>query len=206
VIAEVKPNGNIKRKYIHGPRVDEILAQKNNNNTLYLTRDGLGSTRELIKENGNVGQRFDYDPFGAVTVMDKDGNVVSDTPKTNYLFTGREFQSESGLYNYRNRFYHPRVGRFLQPDPIGMDGGINIYTYAGDNPINKIDPLGLYCVGYWAGALASSSRRPGSKCLYDCVYDITVWWMRGPSCPASKPASTTLPLPYCPPISFGFSW
>ena len=144
VIAEVKNNGQIKTKYVHGPRVDEILAQKKNN-TLYLTRDGLGSTRELIKDDAKISQRFDYDAFGAVTVLDKNGAVIPDAPKTNCLFTGREFQPESGLYNYRNRFYHPGVGRFLQTDPVGIKAGdINIYTYVGNNPVILNDPFGLF--------------------------------------------------------------
>ena len=144
VIAEVGNSGNIKKKYIHGPRVDEILSQKKGNQTLYLTRDGLGSTRELTKENGNVQQRFDYDAFGAVTVMDKDGAVIPDAPKTNYLFTGRELQPETGLYNYRNRFYHPGVGRFLQMDPVGEAAGdVNLYSYVQNDPINSYDPSGM---------------------------------------------------------------
>jgi RHS repeat-associated protein len=62
-----------------------------------------------------------------------------------YTYTGREFDSESGLYYYRARFYDPTTGRFLQKDPIGYKGsGVNLYTYAFSNPINLNDPLGLY--------------------------------------------------------------
>ena len=64
------------------------------------------------------------------------------------MFTGRELQQESGLYNYRNRFYHPGIGQFLQSDPIGFEGGdVNIYTYVWNNSPNWTDPWGLYGVG-----------------------------------------------------------
>ena len=51
---------------------------------------------------------------------------------------------ETGLYYYRARYYDPKVGRFVTKDPVGFMGGINLYSYVSNNPINKIDPLGLY--------------------------------------------------------------
>ncbi len=66
-------------------------------------------------------------------------------------YTGRRFDAEtagstaepSGLYYYRARMYSPALGRFLQPDPIGTAGGVNLYAYVGNDPLNAIDPLGL---------------------------------------------------------------
>ncbi|OHB56974.1 MAG: hypothetical protein A2173_09250 [Planctomycetes bacterium RBG_13_44_8b] len=60
-----------------------------------------------------------------------------------YLFTGREYDSETGNYYYRARYYKPSIGRFLQPDPIGYTAGLNMYTYCGNNPVNFVDPYGL---------------------------------------------------------------
>jgi RHS repeat-associated protein len=59
------------------------------------------------------------------------------------MFTGREFDPETGLYHYRARAYDPRIGRFLQRDPIGFYDNINPYTYVGNNPLKWIDPLGM---------------------------------------------------------------
>jgi len=79
-----------------------------------------------------------------VQVLAPQGTPTTDLPKTNYLFTGRELEPATGLYNYRNRFYHPGVGRFLQPDPIGFQGGeVNWYRYVGNRAANLRDPLGL---------------------------------------------------------------
>jgi RHS repeat-associated protein len=57
-------------------------------------------------------------------------------------FTGRELDSESGLYYYRARYYDPYLGRFISEDPIGFDGGINFYAYVDNNPLNATDPSG----------------------------------------------------------------
>jgi len=59
------------------------------------------------------------------------------------MFTGRNYDSETGLYYYRARYYSSYIGRFLQTDPVGYAGGLNLYTYVGNNPLNWIDPFGL---------------------------------------------------------------
>jgi RHS repeat-associated protein len=58
------------------------------------------------------------------------------------MFTGREYDSETGLYYYRARYYSPQLGRFLQRDPVGYWAGINLYTYCSNNPTSWIDPFG----------------------------------------------------------------
>jgi RHS repeat-associated protein len=60
-----------------------------------------------------------------------------------HLFTGQQWYSQIGLYDLRNRFYSPDLGRFLQPDPIGFRGGNNLYRYCGNNPVTTSDPFGL---------------------------------------------------------------
>jgi len=61
-----------------------------------------------------------------------------------YMFTGRRFDIETGLYYYRARYYNPHIGRFMQTDPIGYGDGINWYVFCGNNPIGRVDPYGLY--------------------------------------------------------------
>ena len=58
-------------------------------------------------------------------------------------YTGQVWLPETGLYHYKNRAYNPELGRFMQTDPIGVSGGMNLYAYVGGDPVNLVDPLGL---------------------------------------------------------------
>jgi RHS repeat-associated protein len=80
-------------------------------------------------------ERYSYDVFGEPSATSSIGNP--------YLFTGREYDNETGNYYYRARYYNPSIGRFLQPDPVGHADSMNLYSYVGNNPLNWIDPYGL---------------------------------------------------------------
>ena len=64
------------------------------------------------------------------------------------MFTGRRFDSETGLYYYRARYYSPQLRRFIEPDPIGFAGGMNLYAYVGNDPGNATDLYGLFAEWY----------------------------------------------------------
>ncbi|MDH4155407.1 MAG: RHS repeat-associated core domain-containing protein [Nitrospira sp.] len=85
---------------------------------------------------GATAKSYSYDAYG--NILESPGTL--DQP---YAYTGREFDTESGLYYYRARYYESSSGRFLQQDPIGLAGGLNLYGYVGSNPVNAIDPMGL---------------------------------------------------------------
>jgi RHS repeat-associated protein len=82
---------------------------------------------------GNLAERVNYEPFG-----DSNGSAL-----TRYDYTGRERDSATGLLYYRARWTDPKQGRFISEDPIGFRGGLNLYAYVGNNPINHSDPRGL---------------------------------------------------------------
>ena len=104
--------------------------------SLYYNTDALGSVVDLRDSNGNLVQSYVYDSFG--NIEQQVGSMENP-----YTYTSREFDSESGLYYYRARYYDRLSGRFLNEDPIGFEGEINFYVYVRNNPVNFRDPLGL---------------------------------------------------------------
>ncbi|MFZ5774657.1 MAG: RHS repeat-associated core domain-containing protein [Thermodesulfobacteriota bacterium] len=135
--------------YVHGPGVDEPLGFSGPRGEYFLHADGLGSIAAITALNGGVAQRYEYSAFG---VRKKYEPGVD----TAYGFTGREWDQETGLYYYRARYYDPQAGRFISRDPIGFAGGdVNVYRYVLNNPVNAIDPYGLFQwvnpVTYWTG-------------------------------------------------------
>ena len=101
----------------------------------------------LTGHNGDTEQTVVYGPFGEqIGTSGTSPNVLG--------YTGRELDSETGLYYYRARYYDPEIGRFLSEDPLGFEAGVNFYAYVSNNPINRKDPSGLFDVfGFAEGDL-----------------------------------------------------
>ncbi len=128
-------------------RADQADVNGNQNTTEVLRftyhQQALGSVTEVSEPGGSVVEWVTYDVYGKPTILDQQGNVVSQSPVGNpYLFTGREYDAEDGLYFYRARTYDPRTGRFLQRDP-SLCGVAPEYWYASAAPVSRLDPLGL---------------------------------------------------------------
>ena len=145
LIEERNGGGELEQVYVHGAGTDEILVKITATGPAYYHHDGLGSTIALTGENGELLESYRYDAFGAASVYGASGSALPASPRENrFLFTGREWLSQVGLYDYRNRVYSAQIGRFLQTDPIRFAAGdVNIYRYVSNNPINMVDPWGL---------------------------------------------------------------
>ncbi len=158
VVAEYGAGG---KRYLCGPGIDNVLGF-HDGAARYLHRDGLGSVTLATDGSNEVLERVSYDAFGMPTFRDAEYGPAESATGNRQLFTGREWEGELGLYNYRARFYAPEAGRFVSPDPIGVSGGLNLYGYCGNNPVNLTDPSGLGPAED-ARAAAVGTLTPGSE-------------------------------------------
>ncbi|HEV2841675.1 MAG TPA: RHS repeat-associated core domain-containing protein [Chthoniobacterales bacterium] len=138
------------RLYVHGGRVDEIVASQVGGQWYNHHYDARGHCILLTTASGVLEQQYDYDAFGFPYFYTSTGAKLNlSAVKTRFLFTGREWLSDLRVYDYRHRHYQPELGRFLQPDPKQFEAGdYNLYRYCHNDPINKTDPLGLLEILY----------------------------------------------------------
>jgi RHS repeat-associated protein len=122
--------------YVHGLG---LAGRFNGSNAAYYDSDLLGSTVGMSGATGNYINRYAYRPFGE--------NLLTTEGITNpFEYVGQwGIMDEGGGLDYmRARFTSPLLGRFMNPDPIGQSGGINLYAYTENSPITSIDPTGLW--------------------------------------------------------------
>ena len=109
----------------------------------YLVDANFNVTCLIDPASGVVRERYAYDPYGKVAVYAADWSSTTASQDNTYLYTGREYDEETGFYHYRNRYYHAELGRFVSRDPIGYAGGdMNLYAYVSGNPGRYVDPHG----------------------------------------------------------------
>ncbi len=144
IIAETNTAGQTLREYIW--LNDLPVAVVDNVNTAspavyYVHSDHLGRPARMTAQNQSWAWDVIYDPFGNVSYSWSNPEVM------NIRFPGQWFQLETGLaYNW-HRHYDATLGRYVQPDPIGLAGGKSLYGYVGGSPLVWADPLGL-CPSY----------------------------------------------------------
>ncbi|MFH1146227.1 MAG: RHS repeat-associated core domain-containing protein [Pseudomonadota bacterium] len=125
-VVETDASGTVKAAYVYGTGIDEALTVTRNGGTYYYHYDGLGSVVGLTDSTGAIVEQYQYDVYGQPAIYDGAGNAIPQSAIGNsYMFTGREFDKETGIYYYRARYYSPQLGRFLQRDPL---------TWAPDDP------------------------------------------------------------------------
>jgi RHS repeat-associated protein len=138
IMDNVSNVNSVITKYQNGLGIDSKLKLKTGTVSKYFLQDHLGSTTALTNSSGSVIESATYDSFGNST-----GNL-----STRYGYTGREFDADLGLQYSRARWYDATLGRFISEDPIGLNGGINQYSYVDGNPQNFVDPSGLEGGGF----------------------------------------------------------
>lgn len=162
VVADLDASGNILRTYTWGPGIDNLLSMTIHNTsdltpkTYYPLKDHLNSVLAFTDASGSIVESYEYDAYGKVLdVKDASGNSIANHQSSignRYLWQGREYDFQTGLYYFRARWYSPEIGRWLSKDPIGISGGLNLYAAFGNNPVNFVDPLGESISGNYYGA------------------------------------------------------
>ena len=136
-LAEADAQGNITRYYVWSGARLLCHIEADDGTPRYYHSDELGSTLALTDDYG-VTDRFAYMPYGTAT--------HSGSTQTPFLWLGGYgvfYDDAADLHLTVHRAYSPRLKRFIQPDPLGIDGGPNVYMWANMNPLMYIDPLGL---------------------------------------------------------------
>ena len=161
-------SGALQRRYVYGTGLDEPLIIVTGSTPTFLHHDKVGSVIAVSNNSGAVANKNTFSPFGEITTLG--GTTVG--------FTGQRYDSELGLYYFKHRYYSPKLGRFLQPDPIGYTSvpevdcicsdedkahdctpkELNLYTYVRNNPLKYTDPLGL------------KTPTPKNPCKGTCKY------------------------------------
>ncbi|MFA7340987.1 MAG: RHS repeat-associated core domain-containing protein [Candidatus Obscuribacterales bacterium] len=128
-------------RYVYAGADEPVLQMTSAGVVTYIHHDHHGSViAQSNATTGAVGNIYKYGPFG---------EGAATLPGTTIGYTGQRYDTELGLYHYKARYFHPGIGRFLQPDPVGYSAGMNLYTYCSNDGLNHTDPDGLEGIPWW---------------------------------------------------------
>ena len=117
-------------------------AQRNRTKYFYDANGDVGQLVDSTLTTASIQAKYEYYPFGGILVST--GTYANTNP---FKFSTKYRDNESSLYSYPYRYLIPRLGRWLNRDPIGEMGGINLYAAMGSDPVDRIDPLGRNIIG-----------------------------------------------------------
>jgi RHS repeat-associated protein len=175
VFEAVDQSASVVARYTQELRIDQPIAQLSASTAGYYHADGLGSITSLSSSAGALVETYSYDSFGSP--LTSTGTIANP-----FRYTGRELDSETGIYYYRARFYDPSTGRFASEDPAEFLGGMNFYAYVGNHASNLVDPSGL------------QAGLPGGIPV-NVVINLVNWWNPPPPQPLYFPPPPAPPLP-----------
>jgi len=160
IIAESDESGNFDKEYLYRSSSRLALVDVETGELYYYGNDRLGTPQILTDSTNTVVWEAIYKPFGEAEVNS------NSTVENNFRFAGQYFDEETGFhYNYL-RYYDPRTGRYLRPDPIGLEEGYNLFIYVTNNPIMLTDPTGekVSCSYSITGRTLSCKTKSDEDC------------------------------------------
>ncbi|MBI5116613.1 RHS repeat protein [Candidatus Poribacteria bacterium] len=189
-IAEYDGSNSLVASYLQSFGIDRPISMFRAGQMYWYHSDALGSIYQMTDSNQAVARSYDYSAFGKI--ISESGSLVNP-----FTYTAREYDSDSGLYYYRARYYDAGVGRFLSRDPIKSKKVAaygRLYLYVLNDPINNTDPRGLddqaflvcvdrgtyeicmecYCselLGFTPKGIYEAVIRPDGTCTCICEYD-----------------------------------
>jgi RHS repeat-associated protein len=125
---ERDPSGNVVKRFF--PQGEVVGGTPR-----YFLKDHLGSIRAVAEADGSISMQYDYSPWG-------EQSVISGNNPADFGFTGHYTGVGPTLAPFR--LYNAQLGRWISRDPIGEQGGMNLYGYVGNDPVNAVDPTGFF--------------------------------------------------------------
>ena len=122
-----------------GGLICQIRDEDGSGRPLFSFCDANGNVTGLAETNGAVVARYDYDPYGNLMAMS--GDQAEANP---FRFSSKYCDDETGLYYCGYRFYSPQLGRWINRDPIEERGGLDLYAFVGNSPLDRVDPFGQW--------------------------------------------------------------
>ncbi len=171
IVAETDGTGKLTAFYVHTDQLDHPVAMVRDldhngtysaNEVFTYTRDHLGSIRDLTDSSESVIQRYRYSVYGITSLEKTESSTDHEYVENFFAYTGREYDLDTELFGYRNRYYLPEIGRFISEDPIELQGGVNLYQYTKNNPLKFTDSLGLA-----PGDLYGTPAAAGAQAIKD---------------------------------------
>lgn len=182
----VNTSGLVTERTLHGPQTDLVLAVEKGTGGVgtltWLLADHQGTVRDVVSTQGVVQDHLVLDAYGKLVSQ----TAASSQPR--FVYTGREYESETGLTYLRERYYDAAAGRFVSEDPVGFAAGDgNLYRYVGNCVVNATDPSGLqlttpyqgFAGSYTSATTSLTAGLGGSYYTPGPYYGTAAWFANG---------------------------
>jgi RHS repeat-associated protein len=219
LVAETDLPGNILRSYTWGldatgtldsaGGVGALLRITNHNSNgtcanYYPAYDGNGNIVALVASGGTLAAAYEYSPYGEHLRTETFDPAIADNP---FGFSTKFTDSETGFSYYGLRYYSPFLGRFINRDPIGLAGGLNLYGFVGNDPVGSFDVLGAEDFIFGGGGDPSGGDPFGGGGDGSGDGGITITYnpipfLPGPATPVRPPAPSPPKTSFPPPPAY----